>query len=288
MSSPCASSHASASCAADAPRSFADRLPGRPRARRCARGSPARSAGASAGGRSAGRSSTLRDAPGQEPPPERRVGDVADAELAARRHDVALDVAEPQRVLGLQRGERMLAVGALAASSTPASQMPMKRTLPRSMSRAHRADRFLDRHARIDAVQVIDVDHVDAEPLQARVAATRRTYSGRPLVAFLPSGRSMLPNLVATSTWSRNGRTAATEKRFVPSAPVGVRPIEERDAELAGAAYRRVEFLLERLAGPDGLAAPADADRGNERAVLPSWRIFQAVFFRDALSFFAQ
>src|SRR5205085_9645119 len=35
---------------------------------------------------------------------------------------------------------------------------------------AHRADRVLDRHARIDAVLVIEVDRVDAEPLQAGFA----------------------------------------------------------------------------------------------------------------------
>ena len=35
---------------------------------------------------------------------------------------------------------------------------------------AHLADRVLDRHVGIDAVLVIQVDHFEAEPLQARVA----------------------------------------------------------------------------------------------------------------------
>ena len=35
---------------------------------------------------------------------------------------------------------------------------------------AHGADRILDRHFRIDAVLVIEIDHIDAEALQALLA----------------------------------------------------------------------------------------------------------------------
>lgn len=35
---------------------------------------------------------------------------------------------------------------------------------------AHGADRILDRHRWIDAVLVVEVDHVDAQPLEARIA----------------------------------------------------------------------------------------------------------------------
>src|SRR4051794_25930277 len=40
---------------------------------------------------------------GQEPAPDRRVGDEADAELAQRGEDLRLDVARPQRVFALDR-----------------------------------------------------------------------------------------------------------------------------------------------------------------------------------------
>jgi hypothetical protein len=47
----------------------------------------------------------------------------------------------------------------------PASEIPRKRTLP-----AHYADRVLDRHYRIDAVNVIKIDYLGAQPLQAALA----------------------------------------------------------------------------------------------------------------------
>ena len=42
--------------------------------------------------------------------------------------------------------------------------------LPQRHQPGHRADGLLDRHGGIDAVLVIQVDHVNAQPLQARVA----------------------------------------------------------------------------------------------------------------------
>jgi hypothetical protein len=42
--------------------------------------------------------------------------------------------------------------------------------LPRPDQLGHRADRLLDRHVRVDAVLVIEVDRLDAEPLEARLA----------------------------------------------------------------------------------------------------------------------
>ena len=45
--------------------------------------------------------------PGQEAATERAVGDEADPELAHRGEDLGLEIAGPQRVLGLQRGDRM-------------------------------------------------------------------------------------------------------------------------------------------------------------------------------------
>src|SRR5439155_15746363 len=37
----------------------------------------------------------------------------------------------------------------------------------------HGADRVLDRHSGVDAVDVIEVDRLDAEPLEARLAGDR-------------------------------------------------------------------------------------------------------------------
>src|SRR5205814_5594363 len=49
----------------------------------------------------------LLDVSGEEAAAERRVRDKADAELAACGQDLVLDVARPQRIFGLQRGDRV-------------------------------------------------------------------------------------------------------------------------------------------------------------------------------------
>src|SRR5712671_998976 len=48
----------------------------------------------------------------QEPAPQRRIGHEADAEFLERRQNLLLDVAGPQRIFGLDRGERVRFVGA--------------------------------------------------------------------------------------------------------------------------------------------------------------------------------
>ena len=50
--------------------------------------------------------------------------------------------------------------------ATHASDSPMWRTLPSATSSASGADRVLDRRGRVDAVLVVQVDVVGAEPLQ--------------------------------------------------------------------------------------------------------------------------
>ena len=54
--------------------------------------------------------------------------------------------------------------------SAAASDRPRWRTLPASTSSGHRADGLLDRDRRVDPVLVVEVDVVDAEPLQRGVA----------------------------------------------------------------------------------------------------------------------
>ena len=53
--------------------------------------------------------------------------------------------------------------------------------MPARIEIGHRADGFLDRHVRIDAMQVVQIDDLDTEtPRLASQAA--RTYAGRPLI----------------------------------------------------------------------------------------------------------
>ena len=66
------------------------------------------------------------------------------------------------------------AIGWIAAArssvGTSTSESPSARTLPSATSSAIDAVAVLDRHLGVDAVQVVEVDHVDAEPLQRGLA----------------------------------------------------------------------------------------------------------------------
>src|SRR5688572_7393709 len=110
--------------------------------------------------------------PGEQAAAQRRVGDQRDAELPQRRQRLlGLDPIE-QRVLDLQRGEGMDAVRAAHRGRGRLGQTEIAH-LPLLHEPRHGPDRLLDRDGRIDAVLVVEVDHVHAESLQARVARLR-------------------------------------------------------------------------------------------------------------------
>ena len=106
------------------------------------------------------RSSRLANAPVRKPRPSGRVGDEADAELAQRRQDLGFDVARPQRIFGLDRGERMGLVGAADGVGAGLAQAEVAHLALLDQPR-HGADRVLDRHVGIDAVEVIEIDDLD-------------------------------------------------------------------------------------------------------------------------------
>src|SRR5262245_32691061 len=66
-----------------------------------------------------------------------------------------------------------------------------KADLPRVLQLRHRADRLLDRNSCVDAMLVIHVDGVDAEPLQRGVTRTsdvfRRPVDSQPRAVLVPN-----------------------------------------------------------------------------------------------------
>src|SRR5579885_2592691 len=111
----------------------------------------------------------IRNHAGQQAAPERGVGDKGDAELPRHRPRRLADLAVKQRILALHRGERMRRMGAADALGRRLAQADMAHLALLDEPR-HAADRFLDRNRGIDAVLVVQVDVIDAEPLQARLA----------------------------------------------------------------------------------------------------------------------
>ena len=167
MSSPCASTQASASCAGVQPlrRAIAPTAVDQVEValRSCRPGSAGDCRRQSSALEVVGRA----DLAGQEAAAERAVGDEADAQLAHRRQDLGLRLAASTastRSAAPRSGARRARGG---SSPAPPRTGPRKRTLPARDELGHRADRLLDRRLRVDAVLVVEVDRVDAEPLQA-------------------------------------------------------------------------------------------------------------------------
>ena len=84
----------------------------------------------------------------------------------------------------------------------------------------HRARHVLDRHVRVDAVLVEQVDGIDLEPLERALGdlldVLRPAVQARAHPGDRASGSSSNPNLVAITTWSRTGaRASPTSSSFV-------------------------------------------------------------------------
>src|SRR5208282_580501 len=95
--------------------------------------------------------------PSQKAAAERAVGDKADPELAADLEDAALDVPRQQRILDLHRRHPVGGVGAPNRLGS-GFRNAQKAYLALAHQSTHRADRVLDRHGRIDPMNVVEVD----------------------------------------------------------------------------------------------------------------------------------
>src|SRR5206468_6891015 len=79
-----------------------------------------------------------------------------------------LRVARPERPLALQRRDRMHGVSAADRRRRRLGESEVPH-LARVDELFHRSDRLLDRRLIVDAMLVVEIDVVDAEPLEARV-----------------------------------------------------------------------------------------------------------------------
>ena len=162
ISLPCAATQAIATCAGDAPRSSAILRSDSTSARLASR-LPAWKRGLM---RAKILGPTIRGpVSADQPARQHAIGGDADAEFAAGRQDVALDAARDQRILDLQIGDRVHRMGAPDGFGADFRKADMPD--PAGLDHVgHGADRILDRHIRIEPRRAVDIDVVDAEPLQ--------------------------------------------------------------------------------------------------------------------------
>ena len=116
--------------------------------------------------------SGIGDGAGQEAAAERAVGDEADVELGAQVEQRVLRVPRPQGVLGLQRRQRMDGVCAADGGGDRLADSESA-DLALGDQPGHGAHGVLDRHRRVDSMDVVEVDDVHPEAAQARLARLR-------------------------------------------------------------------------------------------------------------------
>ena len=105
------------------------------------------------------------DFAGEEAFPQRTEGNKSDAEFLERRHHFRFRLSPPQRVFALQRGDGLNGVRAtdrLHARFRKAEVLHLA-LLDQIL---HRSGDIFDRHVRIDAVLIEEVDDVGLQPLE--------------------------------------------------------------------------------------------------------------------------
>jgi hypothetical protein len=179
MSSPLASSQARATCAGVAPAWAATASTSSAIRRLCWKFSPVKRGLVVCQSRSSN-CPVERVLRGEEAVAQKREGHEADAELPRQRQHLRLGVAGPQGVFRLQRGDRVDGVGA-ADHGRPGRGQADVADLALGHQLGRRAVSVLDRGAGVDAVLVVQVDVVGAQPLEGafgRGADVRRAAVG--------------------------------------------------------------------------------------------------------------
>src|SRR6266851_4453265 len=182
--------------------------------------------------------------------------------IAGRRARLIRHLAVEQREFALHRGDRVHRMGALDALGACLAE-PEKTHLTLFDKPAHRADRVLDRHTRVDPLLVIEVDRIDPEPLEARLAGLLDIFGAAVDAAraavLAEFGREY--DVVAPPLGQGCQRPA--KQLLVLAQPIGVRAVEKIDAKLDRPLqkwHRRV--VVARPVGP-GQRHAAEPDRRN-------------------------
>ena len=211
--------------------------------------------------------------PGQEAAAERAVGHEADAQLAHRvEQDLALHVAGPQRVLGLEGGDRVDRVRPADGLGRRLGQAEVAH-LARLHQLAHGADRLLDRRLRVHPVLVVEVDVVEAEPAQRVVA--------RLLDVLGPAVHAAVRRVVSADDAELGGQhdlvapvgDRAADQLLVGAAAVHVGGVEEAHAQLERAVDRRDRFGVVALAVELGHPHAAQPLGGCGQSLFAEWSL---------------
>ncbi len=105
------------------------------------------------------------DRAGEKALAQRAEGDEADAEFFEGRQHLLLGLSPPQRILALQRRDRLHGMGTADGLHAGLRQAEMP-DLALADQVLHGAGDVFDRHVRVDAMLIEEVDDIGLEPLQ--------------------------------------------------------------------------------------------------------------------------
>jgi hypothetical protein len=111
---------------------------------------------------------------------------------------------------------------------------------------AHRPDGVLNRYRRIDAVDVVQIDDINFEPLQTELAARLNEFRP-PGRGRRPVGRAQIAELAGDHVVVAMALHRAGDQFLVAALSVGIRAVEKIDADLARMAQgidRRISVRL--------------------------------------------
>ena len=118
---------------------------------------------------------------------------------------------------------------------TPASDRPKCLTLPSLNQVLHRAGDVFDRHVRVDAVLIEEIDPIGPEPLQRRLGDLA-DVRGPAVQAGLLAVLELEAELRRDDDLIANRRERFADELFVRERPVHFGGVEERDAAVDGRA----------------------------------------------------
>ena len=182
------------------------------------------------------------DGAGEETHAQRAPGDKADAQLLAQRKHLRFRAAPQHRVLVLDHGHRVHRVRAADRLQPGFGQAVVQHLALRDQI-LDRPGHVLDRHLRIDAMLVEQVDAVGAQTPQLGLDHLPDVFGPAVRarrVAAPVSGSMSKPNLVDMTTRSRRLPCSASPSEFLRhEGAVGLGGVEQRDAQIHGAADER-------------------------------------------------
>ena len=183
------------------------------------------------------------------------------------RQDLVLEVAGEERVLGLQRGDRVRRRARGGWSSARGLRQPEVAHLAGLDQLGHGADGLLDRDGLVDAVLVVEVDVVDAEALRGEASQARADVVGRAVDAEPAAvGRALVAELGGEHDLVAAAGDGAADQLLVGERAVHVGGVEEGDAEVEGA-VDGVDARRPRRRCRRTPTSPCSRGRGPRRSV---------------------